>query len=127
MSQLELSADSEARHGQFLNRVLASGIVWGLKSADGWVVSASTSDEDEDCDIMPFWSDSAYAKQCATEDWSVYAPTEIPLDLFMKHWLPGMAEDNCLVGTNWNAHMVGHEIEPLELLEQLQQALPETK
>jgi hypothetical protein len=127
MTQTGLTADSEARHEQFLDRVVASGVVWGLKSAEGWVVSSSTADETEDAEIMPFWSDRAYAKQCATDDWSVYAPTEIPLDLFMKHWLPGMANDQCLVGTNWNAHMVGYEIAPLDLLEEFEEALKEKK
>jgi hypothetical protein len=36
---------------------------------------------------MPFWSDRAYAKQCAKDGWSVYEPTEIPLDLSLEHWL----------------------------------------
>ncbi len=127
MSQLGLSADAEGRHQQFLQRVIASGTVWGLKNEEGWVVSSSTADDTEDAEIMPFWSDHAHAKQCATDDWSVYAPTEIPLDLFMKHWLPGMAQDNCLVGTNWNVDMIGHEIEPLELLDQFERALTQAK
>jgi hypothetical protein len=64
---------------------------------------------------MPFWSDRAYARQCAKEDWCDYDPTPIPLGLFLERWLPGMAADGCLVGTNWNAQLCGHEIEPLEL------------
>ena len=72
---------------------------------------------------MPFWSDRAYAKQCAKEDWSHYEPTPIPLPLFLERWLPGMAADGCLVGTNWNAHLCGHEIDPLELKHELERPL----
>ena len=69
---------------------------------------------------MPFWSDRAYAKQCAKEDWSHYEPTPIPLKLFLEGWLTGMAADGCLVGTNWNAQLCGHEIEPSELRQEIE-------
>ena len=102
-----------------MQRVVASGIVWGLKDSEGSATSSSTNDETEDRPIMPFWSDRAYAKQCAKDEWSVYEPTEIPLDLFLEHWLPGMEGDGYLVGTNWNAQLSGHEVEPLQLLEEI--------
>ena len=70
----------EERHQRFVQRVVASGIVWGLKDSEGWVTSSSTDDETEDRPIMPFWSYRAYAKQCANDEWSVYEPTEIPLN-----------------------------------------------
>jgi hypothetical protein len=56
---------------------------------------------------MPFWSDRAYAQQCAREDWSEYEPAAIPIDQFMERWLPGMAADGTLVGTNWNVQRIG--------------------
>jgi len=89
MTQLDLTVASKERHQRFVQRVVASGIVWGLKDSEGWVTSSSTNDETEDRPIMPFWSDRAYAKQCAKDEWSEYEPTEIPLDLFLEHWLPG--------------------------------------
>jgi len=72
---------------------------------------------------MPFWSDRAYAKQCAREDWAAYEPTAIPLPAFLQHWLPGLARDGVLVGTNWNVHLIGMEIEPLKLREELESGL----
>jgi hypothetical protein len=119
MTQLDLTVASEERHQRFVQRVVASEIVWGLKDSEGWVTSSSTNDETEDRPIMPFWSDRAYAKQCAKDEWSVYEPTEIPLDLFLEHWLPGMEGDGYLVGTNWNAQLSGHEVEPSQLLEEI--------
>jgi hypothetical protein len=119
LTQLDLTVASKERHQRFVQRVVASGIVWGLKDSEGWATSSSTNDETEDRPIMPFWSDRANAKQCAKDEWSVYEPTEIPLDLFVEHWLPGMQGDGYLVGTNWNAQLSGHEVEPLQLLEEI--------
>jgi len=107
------------RHQRFLDRVLAAGQVWGLKSAAGWCVSPSTTDDTDSAEVMPFWSDRAYAQQCAREAWSEYEPTAIPLDEFLDRWLPGMATDGTLVGTNWNAQLIGFETTPQQLKEEL--------
>jgi hypothetical protein len=68
---------------------------------------------------MPFWSDRAYAQQCAREDWSEYEPAAIPIDQFMERWLPGMAADSTLVGTNWNVQFTGYETTPQQLKDEL--------
>ena len=68
---------------------------------------------------MVFWSDRAYAAQCARDEWATYQPTSIPLDRFLASWLPGMAKDHLLVGTNWSVHLIGLEVPPLELLDAL--------
>jgi hypothetical protein len=117
---LELAAASKERHDKFVERVVAAREVWGLKSAEGWACSRSTAHGFEDRDVMPFWSDRAYAKQCAKEDWSHYQTTSIPLTIFLERWLPGMAADGCIVGTTWNAHFCGYEIEPLDLMQQIE-------
>lgn len=117
---LDLAIASKERHDRFVQRVVASREVWALKSADGWACTASSADGTEDRSVMPFWSDRAYAKQCAKDDWSDYEPTPIPLELFVGQWLPGMAADSCLVGTNWNAQLCGHEIEPSELRQEIE-------
>jgi hypothetical protein len=56
---------------------------------------------------MPFWSDRAYAQQCARNEWADYQATAIPLDMSLDEWLPGLAADGLLAGTNWNAHLIG--------------------
>ena len=120
---LELAAASKERHDRFVQRIVASREVWGLKSEDGWACTASTADGSEDRSVMPFWSDRAYAKQCAKEDWSDYEPTPIPLELFLGEWLPGMEADDCIVGTNWNAHLCGYEIEPPYLKREIERQM----
>jgi hypothetical protein len=118
----------QERHDRFIRRVVASGQVWGLKNADGWCNTPSNGDDEEGetnevRDVLPVWSDHAYAKQCAKDEWSDYEPTPIPLEGFLRAWLPGMARDGVLVGTNWNAHLIGLEVEPLELRQELESQL----
>lgn len=120
---LDLGIASKERHDRFVQRVVASREVWGLKNVDGWVCSESTMDESGNRGVMPFWSDRAYAKQCAREDWTDYEPTQISLDKFLERWLPGMAKDGLIVGTNWNAALCGHEILPLELKGEIERVL----
>lgn len=120
---LDLAVASKERHERFVHRVVAAREVWVLKDVDGWVCSESTREEGENRSVMPFWSDRAYAKQCAKEEWSDYEPTQIPLDKFLERWLPGMAKDGLFVGTNWNAALCGHEILPLELKVEIERFL----
>ncbi|NQX63686.1 DUF2750 domain-containing protein [Paenibacillus qinlingensis] len=114
---LGLKIESEKRFEKFVERVKKTQLVWGLKSAEGW--SVSPSNDFEDATVMPFWSESAYAKQCAREEWAHYASESIPLDEFVNAWIPGLDDDNLLIGTDWNVHLLGKEIEPLELLAKL--------
>jgi len=114
---LEPAAASSERHERFVRRVRESGEVWGLKSDAGW--ATAPSNEHDESSVMPFWSDRAYAAQCAREGWGDYVPTPIPLDLFVQYWLPGMNGDGVLVGTNWNVHLVGREVKSLDLLTEL--------
>lgn len=118
---LEPKAAGQERHEQFLLRVVQAGMVWGLKGPNGF--TSSGSNEVEDTQIIPFWSDRAYAKRCAQEDWAHMVPTPIPLTEFLSAWLPGMHGDGVLAGTNWNAQLIGREIEPLQLLVELQDRL----
>ncbi len=110
-------SQSEANHRRFVERVTQLGVVWGLKSADGWAIAPSN--EFEDRDVMPFWSDQAYAARAAREEWSSYSPAEIPLSDFLDLWLQGMSADGVLVGTNWDAALTGREIEAEDLAAEL--------
>lgn len=116
---LNLTAAAKEQHDRFVEHVRASGLVWGLRSAEGWAMAPS-NDEDEDADVIPFWSDRAYAARCAADEWEEYAPESIPLEAFLEAWLPGMSEEGTLVGTNWNAQLTGAEVDPLELREELE-------
>ncbi len=115
-NEIDLEINAQKRYDTFVDRIIENESVWGLKikNEDGWAVAPSN--EYEDTDVMVFWSDKAYAQRCVKEEWVEYEPTSIPLDLFVKNWLTGLTEDNLLVGTNWNGDLIGLEVEPIDLL-----------
>ncbi|MBX9966785.1 DUF2750 domain-containing protein [Priestia aryabhattai] len=119
--ELDLTVNSKRRYANFVKRVSESKVVWGLKSEDGWCVCESN--EYEETAVMLFWSDEAYVKQCAVEEWSNYKPTSIALEEFMNNWIYGMHNDDLLVGVNWNAKLIGLEVEPYDLLNELEDLL----
>ena len=116
---LDTQAACQERHNRFVRRVIAAGEVWGLKGPSGFCYAPSNHTEDRR-DVIPFWSDRAYAKQCAKDAWASFEPTSIPLDTFLARWLPGMHADRVLAGTNWSVHLIGSEIEPLKLKEEIE-------
>ncbi|QKG58758.1 DUF2750 domain-containing protein [Hymenobacter sp. BRD128] len=111
----------EAKYQKFVERICVSETVWGLQSEAGWAVSESN--DFEDTELLPFWSDRAYAAACAKNEWSTYIPTPIPLAEFLESWCVGIYNDGGLIATNMDVNMFGREVEPLELiLEVLKQA-----
>ncbi|WP_078410754.1 DUF2750 domain-containing protein [Priestia abyssalis] len=78
--EFDLTINSKRRCENFIRRVSESKTVWGLKSKDGWCVCESN--EYEDTEVILFWSDEAYARQCVVEEWSNYKPTSIDGEFF---------------------------------------------
>jgi hypothetical protein len=113
----QLGSDPQANHDRFVSRVRETRLVWGLKSDEGWAVCESN--EYEDTDVYPFWSDEADAVAHCTDDWAGFVPATLDLDVFIDTWLAGMSEDGVLVGTNWDEDLSGLEVEPSDLAEEL--------
>ena len=111
------SADYQENHDRFVREARASGLVWGLQSDNGWAVCESN--EYEDTDVYPFWSTEAAARVHSSDDWAAYKPASLHLDLFIDTWLAGMDEDGVMVGTNWDAELMGLEVEPSDLADEL--------
>lgn len=105
----------------FVREVTASGEVWGLEHDEGWALAPSV--DDESVSVMPFWSDESAAAACASDEWSEYRASPIPLDDFLDDWLPGMAEDGYRVGVGWDDDLLGPELDPIDLQEELENAL----
>jgi len=116
-----MSDDFVERLHEFVRKVTESGDVWGLEHEEGWALAPSA--DDETVSVMPFWSDEAAAEVCATDEWSNYRPSPIPLDDFLDDWLPGMAEDGYRVGVGWDVDLVGPELDPIDLQADLEDAL----
>ncbi len=118
-----LSDDPSENLDRFVVEALAQGCVWGLQGADGWALCAS--EDHDDMDVMPFWSQEVFAAAHCHDDWKNYKPVAVELEEFLEDWLPGMHDDVVLVGVNWNADLEGEEIEPLDLLEEFDMEMGE--
>ena len=109
------------RHKDFLDKAIQSGRVWGLKHPKrGWVFGWSDRKGKDPVEVLPFWGSKAAADRCSYDEWKAFRPTSIPLRDFVSRWLPGMKRDGVLVGTNWNAKLIGYECTPKELKEQVE-------
>jgi hypothetical protein len=118
------------QHESFLNQVCKTETVWALEKEDGFATSTSLNyedDNDEPVEVLCFWSEKAFADSCAKDNWQGYTPVEIPLDDFIENWCIGMANDLIMAGTNFDADLVGHEIDPLELIIELSEELKNQK
>lgn len=109
----------EQAYDQFIAEIQQTAQVWGLfeEKEESWAVCPS--EEYEDIDVLPFWSGEAAAAALCTAEWSVYAPKAIPLEEFINDWLPGMHEDDAMVGPNWDAELEGLEVEPADVAAEL--------
>ena len=103
----------EIKHKRFVERVVKFETVWALQYDEGF--AASESNDFDNAQVIPFWSDKAYAKAVAKAGWQHYVPEPMSLSDFIENSLVGMHSDGQLVGTNWDANMFGKETEPLEL------------
>jgi hypothetical protein len=117
-----LSDDLQENLDRLIVECLENGCVWGLQDQQGnWSLVSST--DNDDIDVMPFWSDSRFAQALCTGQWAIYKPVAIDLEEFLDDWLPGMHSDVLMVGVNWNEELEGQEMEPLDLLEEFEAEL----
>lgn len=116
-SQTALSDNEEQNYELFLDQAQTSGQVWGLHGKEGWALCESI--EFEDTEVFPFWSQEEFAAAMCTDEWSIYEPKAISLEDFLTEWLPGIHEDDALVGPNWDTELTGLEIEPADLAKAL--------
>lgn len=129
------TATARENHERFVRRAIEQETTWTIWGDTGPLIAESNGDEDEDEDdevepreVFLFFSDKAYAARALRESWPespAYAPREVTLFNFMYRWLPGIHRDGHLVGANWTGDLIGLEVEPAELLEELKATLPE--
>ncbi len=104
----------------FIENSLETGCIWGLEGEDGWALCPSA--HSEDIHTIPLWSDPEAARVHCKDEWGHYKVVPISLEELLDEWLPGMHEDVLLVGIDWNNDMEGEEVEPLDLLEDIDKA-----
>jgi len=113
----KLSSDLKSNYQLFIEQILESGQVWALQSEQGW--ASCESENYQDTEVMPFWSEKNYAETYATEDWPEYHAVAITFESYLDDWLPGMIEDEVMVGVNWNPEFNDIEMESLVILDDL--------
>ena len=98
----------------FIAQVKTTQTLWALqdKASEGWVVLDSINFEDTD--VMPIWSSEALAQAHCIDEWQGYVPKAIPLADWLEFWVEDLAEDNVLIGVEWQD---GSEYLELELAE----------
>lgn len=116
----ELSPDMDVNYQRFLAEALATGCVWALEGENGWVLTPSV--HNQDLMAMPLWSQPEFAQRHCTQEWSGSRAVPISVEELMDDWLPGMHQDQCMVVINLNDEMQGHEIEPLDLCSDVEDA-----
>lgn len=116
-----LSDNDSENFDRFIVEAIENGCVWSLQGPEGWALCGS--EKYENTDVMPFWSQEAFARVHCQEDWKDYEPVAIELEEFLEDWLTGMHEDVILAGINWDEELEGVEMEPLDLLEEFDQEL----
>lgn len=110
-----LGEDFDENYDIFVADALDTGCVWGLENSDGWALCPSLVNDE--LDVMPLWSQPEYAQQHCRDEWSEYQVVPISLEELLDDWLPGMHDDLLLIGPNWNDNLEGLEVEPLDLIE----------
>lgn len=114
------SATVQANHERFVSRVVESEVVWGLQAPSNFAFCPSN---DEERDVLMFWSDRGYASRVQQNHFPEYEPIEISLFDFLFRWLAGMEGDGALAGTNWDGDLAGLEVEPNALRDELLAAM----
>lgn len=114
------------RYKQFIDEVVTSKIVWGLKNQEGFATSSSvknTNLKGEPNEIVCFWSNQKLAK-VSSKNWEEeYLPSKIDLGEFIENWCIGMYNEDILVGVNFDWNMFGEEGKPLEIANEIIQKL----
>jgi hypothetical protein len=111
-----LALPAEERAAAFFQLVADWEQAWGLKDAEGWIVSG-------DPGSLPLWPHSAFAEACARGAWENTVPEAIPIDELLEDLLPLLEEDGLRVAVFPAPDDPGTVMPPGELRERLEKEL----
>jgi hypothetical protein len=114
------AASCQEDYRRFIERVASSGEAWILNAESG---AAHCESNEEDSDVILFFSDAAYARRVQQKVMTDYEPSRLDLFDVLFRWLPGMAKDEVLAGPNWTGDLIGMELNPLQVQKDLYAAL----
>ena len=101
---------SAAHADAFYSEVLEGGTVWAIRDADGFPAPDSSGRR-----AMPFWSSETRAQKVidGVDDYREFAVVPIGLEEWRSRWLPGLTQDDVLVGLNWSGERAtGFDLDP---------------
>ena len=84
-----LAMNANERFGYFIRKCADFEEVWGLRNDEGWCGMGT----DNGGESIPFWPEESFAVLMADDEWADCTPESIPLEEFVKEWLPNMDED----------------------------------
>lgn len=108
--QAVLKLPADKRYDYCVAQVAASGEIWSLANADGWVAFSSEGDA-----CLPVWPHADFARGWATDDWSDCEPQAIALEVWLQRWIPGMEADGTLIVVFPNDMEEGVIVSPAEM------------
>jgi hypothetical protein len=115
-------ATCDENHHRFVRRVAEFERVWGLRRDDQSWAFCDSNDNPETA-VLLFWSDEGYARRAMRHDFGDHVVDSLTLFDFLYRWLPGMATDRVRAGVNWTADLVGAELDPANLEQELLDAM----
>lgn len=118
---LRLKIDSAKAVDTFVTRVAGSGHLFMLECDDG---VAGCPGHNYDGEVIPVFSDAAYARRGAACWGSEYRVGECDLETFLHRVLPRLAETGTWLGPNWDPAMAGAEVAPQDLAARIKAVLP---
>ena len=120
-------AQLAANHERFVTTILETEVVWAIRGEAGFGVCESNDVDLHDgqpASVLLFWSHEPHARRVVDSEFDGHVPEEISLFDFLFRWLPGMAGDGVLAGTNFTGALHGLASDARELQEELMDALP---
>ena len=114
------------RHQQFVKTICETQAIYALKNEEGYATSFSNElvDENEEpVEVFCFWSEKKYAEALINDEWKSFEVETISLIDFLEKWCVGMSNEGLLIGTNFDESLNGFEMDPLELILEVTQAL----
>ena len=92
---------------------------WALhdQASDGWVILDSINFENTD--VMPLWSKESLAKSHCNDEWQDYVPVKISVADWLEFWVEDLAQDNIMIGVDWQADEEYLEVELAEFSQKI--------
>lgn len=103
----------------FISTILEKKQLWGIATQENWVVCDSIFNDS--FEVIPFWSSKEGAALHCVDEWQNHQPRLIELDNFIDFWLVELANDNVLIGPDWNQTLQGEEVTALDIEKKLLQ------